>query len=158
MPSGVHVSALGHGEGCSVQEWLVRPCWNTAVVKPLLHLLSGNSHCRPRPCTSTSTLLMWSFFKTNVATDRVKKYLFDNTMQVLTRLSVRDECWMPSRRTPGKNLCNSVDTSYNNYVIMKAMASQITSFGIVYSTVLFRDIRKHQSSASLAFVTGEFPA
>ena len=46
-------------------------------------------------------------------------------------------------------------------VIMGAMASQITSLSIVYSTVYSgADQRKHQSSASLAFcaVTGEFPA
>ena len=48
---------------------------------------------------------------------------------------------------------------------MSAMASQITSLTIVYSTVYScADQRKHQSSASLAFgqrnspVTGEFPA
>ena len=48
---------------------------------------------------------------------------------------------------------------------MSAMASQITSFTIVYSTVYSgADQREHQSSASLAFVrgnspeTGEFPA
>ena len=42
---------------------------------------------------------------------------------------------------------------------MDTMASQITSLTIVYSTV-YSDAnqRKHQSSASLAFVTGEFPA
>ena len=51
-------------------------------------------------------------------------------------------------------------------VITGAMPSQITSFTIVYSTVYSSaDQRKHQSSASLAFVctgnspvTGEFPA
>ena len=38
---------------------------------------------------------------------------------------------------------------------MRAMASQITSPTIVYSTVyLDADQRKHQSSASLAFVRG----
>ena len=38
---------------------------------------------------------------------------------------------------------------------MRAMASQITSLTIVYSTVyLDADQRKHQSSASLAFVRG----
>ena len=48
--------------------------------------------------------------------------------------------------------------------IMITMASQITSLTIVYSTVYSdADQRKHQSSASLAFVwgihrTGEFPA
>ena len=42
---------------------------------------------------------------------------------------------------------------------MGAMASQITSFTIVYSTVYSGvDYRKRQSSASLAFVTVEFPA
>ena len=43
---------------------------------------------------------------------------------------------------------------------MSAMASQITSLTIVYSTVYSdADQRKHQSSASLAtLVTGEFPA
>ena len=49
-------------------------------------------------------------------------------------------------------------------VLMGAMASRITSLAIVYSTVYAgTDQRKHQSSASLAFVgnspvTGEFPA
>ena len=48
-----------------------------------------------------------------------------------------------------------------NDVIMSAIASQITSLTIDYSTVdSGADQRKHQSSASLAFVwvTGEFPA
>ena len=40
-------------------------------------------------------------------------------------------------------------------VIMSAMASQITSFWIVYSTLLSgADQRKHQCSASLAFMRG----
>ena len=42
-----------------------------------------------------------------------------------------------------------------NDVIMSAMASQITSLTIVYSSVYSgADQRKHQSSASLAFVWG----
>ena len=44
---------------------------------------------------------------------------------------------------------------YYSYVIMGAMASQITSIAIVYSTVYWgADQRKHQSSASLVFVQG----
>ena len=44
---------------------------------------------------------------------------------------------------------------HNNDVIMNTMASQITSLTIVYSTVYSgADQRKHQSSASLAFVRG----
>ena len=49
-----------------------------------------------------------------------------------------------------------------NDVIISAMASQITSLPIVYSTVYSRRrSKKHQSSSTLAFVrgmTGEFPA
>ena len=48
-------------------------------------------------------------------------------------------------------------THYGN-VIMGAIVSEITSLMIVYSTVYSdADQRKHQSSTSLAFVTGEFP-
>ena len=48
-----------------------------------------------------------------------------------------------------------VPHSHYNDVIMGAMASQITSLTIVYSTVYSRKHqRKHQSSASLAFVRG----
>ena len=44
---------------------------------------------------------------------------------------------------------------HNGDVIMGAMASQNTSLTIVYSTVYSgEDQRKHQSSASLAFVRG----
>ena len=44
---------------------------------------------------------------------------------------------------------------YNDDIIMSAMASQITSLTIVYSIVYSgADQRKHQSSASLAFVRG----
>ena len=58
-----------------------------------------------------------------------------------------------------------VSQEHHDEVIMSAMASQITSLTIVYSIVYSgTDQRKHQSSASLAFVqgnspvTGEFPA
>ena len=45
--------------------------------------------------------------------------------------------------------------SHYGDVVMSAIASQITSLAIVYSTVyLDADQRKHQSSASLAFVRG----
>ena len=57
-----------------------------------------------------------------------------------------------------------VQVMHYNAIIMSAMASQITSLTIVYSTVYTSaDQRKHQSSTSLAFVqessllTSEFP-
>ena len=50
---------------------------------------------------------------------------------------------------------NTVMLYHYNGVIMSAMASQITGVSIVYSTAcLGADQRKHQSSASLAFVRG----
>ena len=49
---------------------------------------------------------------------------------------------------------STISIHYND-VIMNAMASKITSHTIVYSTVnSCADQRKHQSSASLAFVRG----
>ena len=55
------------------------------------------------------------------------------------------------------SLWNSQHKSFSYYsdVIMGAIASQITSLMIVYSTVYSdEDQRKHQSSTSLAFVRG----
>ena len=48
-----------------------------------------------------------------------------------------------------------VSVSHYNDIIMTTIASQITSLAVVYSTVYSdADQRKHQSSASLAFVWG----
>ena len=67
----------------------------------------------------------------------------------------------------GRCLCDQISQQYYSDVIMGMMASQITSLIIVYSHVYSgTDQRKHQSSASLAFVRGihrgpvpgEFPA
>ena len=58
---------------------------------------------------------------------------------------------------PGLILVRTLSTCDRHYidVIMSAMASQITSLTIVYSTVYsVVDQRKYQSSASLAFVRG----
>ena len=52
------------------------------------------------------------------------------------------------------SMASCLHVHYND-VIMSAMVSQITSLAIVYLTVYSRaDQRKHQSSASLAFVRG----
>ena len=53
------------------------------------------------------------------------------------------------------NIASCTYNCHYNDVIMGAMASQITTLTIVYSTVYSgADQRKHQSSASLAFVRG----
>ena len=61
-----------------------------------------------------------------------------------------------STNWPADSTCRFQTTwGHYNDVIMSAMASQITSLTIVYSTVYpGADQRKHQSSASLAFVRG----
>ena len=59
--------------------------------------------------------------------------------------------YIPIRCSIYQNIC-SLHCGYND-VILSAMAYQITSLTIVYSTVYSgADQRKHQSSASLAFV------
>ena len=51
--------------------------------------------------------------------------------------------------------CDSPRVSHYSEAIMGPMASQITSLTIIYSIVYWgADQRKHQSSASLAFVRG----
>ena len=60
----------------------------------------------------------------------------------------------PVNSNAAKHLCENI---HYDDVTMGAMASQITSLTIVYSTVYSSaDQRKHQNSAPL--VTGEFPA
>ena len=62
--------------------------------------------------------------------------------------------WRPWCMVNNEEVTYSVLLHYSD-VIMGAMASQITSLTIVYSTVYsVADQRKHQSSASLAFVRG----
>ena len=70
-------------------------------------------------------------------------------------------CWKPVSHFPiCRTSCPDVHMTtsrmyHYNDVIMGTIASQITSLTIVYSTVYSdADQRKHQSSASLAFVRG----
>ena len=61
------------------------------------------------------------------------------------------------KQPPWYVLCHEIRQSYLHYddVIMTTLASQITSLTVVYSIVYSGvDQRKHQSSASLAFVRG----
>ena len=68
---------------------------------------------------------------------------------VLVRCYIMEKIWTYVRWT-----VECIISHYSD-VIMDTMASQITSLTIVYSTVYSStDQRKHQSSASLAFVRG----
>ena len=70
-------------------------------------------------------------------------------------------CHSPTHGCPRRRFCvHNVNTAdwriyHYNDIIMGTMASQITSLTMVYSTVYSgAEQRKHQSSASLAFVRG----
>ena len=54
----------------------------------------------------------------------------------------------------GAITCHATNSQHQDDVTMSAMASQITSHTIVYSTVYWDGDKKHQSSASLACVWG----
>ena len=67
-------------------------------------------------------------------------------------LNTNTHVWIA--RTCGLEVCDNDPIHYND-VILTTMASEITSLTVVYSTVYSdADQRKHQSSASLAFVWG----
>ena len=68
------------------------------------------------------------------------------------RQLVRSMTWTSNNRII---VCNAYSWNHYGDVIMGAIASRITSLTIVYSAVYSdADQRKHQSSASLAFVWG----
>ena len=77
----------------------------------------------------------------------------------MSHLSEREQTWAkPCAELTGYVVSfSTAQLKYNHYtdVMMTTMASQITSLTVVYSTVYSdADQRKHQSSASLAFVRG----
>ena len=66
----------------------------------------------------------------------------------------RSDCQLGTDTLPSLGWPQCLKNHYSN-VIMSVMASQITSLTIIFSTVYSgADQRKHQSSASLAFVRG----
>ena len=84
--------------------------------------------------------------------------LYDESLELSTLDKVTCATRIPSEwngNKPANQRRITVQTCHYIDVIMSAMASQITNLTIVYSTVYSgADQRKHQSSASLAFVRG----
>ena len=120
-----------------------------------LHLnkrLSKQSRCRWFETLSRSSWYHWNVWR-----------YFDFKLNSTTNL-IPCVKWLTSqhwvRFWPGAYSTISISDKYttvryDNAVIMGTMASQITSLMIVYSIVYSgADKRKHQSSASLAFVRG----
>ena len=98
-----------------------------------------------------ASLLEWRL-RVNVMENR--KWAFGGKMATSGLLStvVPESRWATC---PIDKKYQNKNVSHYGDVIMGTIASQITSFAIVYSTVYSgADQRKHQSSASLAFVRG----
>ena len=91
-------------------------------------------------------------------------YICCATQQMIEQIMTNKDCYCVYRTEHKKAASISLKTAYYKVphfpvhysaVIMSMMASQINSLTIVYSTVYSgADQRKHQSSASLAFVRG----
>ena len=141
-----------------------------------LFLRLGNRWCNSVPTHldwDNNVLLLFEFLCVFLMTQ--EKGIM-GSLYVITRYSmILVGVKLKTKKVIDKNMIKSVYIwklrhihlfrKYYNDVIMSVMASQITSVTIVYSSVYpGGDQRKHQSSASLAFVggnspvTGEYPA
>ena len=103
--------------------------------------------------------IIWGFL---LRTPRLLYYLFHNQHLCFrigdywkhSHQGHHNVCWWPDFTGPPTGTLVKIEFKLH-YVRMGAMASQITSLTIVYSTVYSgADQSKHQSSASLAFVWG----
>ena len=114
-----------------------------SVAWQILHCLNTNAY-------SHDTLLC---IRTNSSANTLPLYHI-TAMQLFPVVS---PAWLGNKAdlfTPTLYACDVMTWHYND-VIISAMASQITSLTIGYSAVYSgTDERKHQSSASLAFVRG----
>ena len=84
-------------------------------------------------------------------------FVVSSVASEVVQMTILASCWiLPYKGPVMRNVwTSSWNFFHNNDVIMSMIASQITSLISVYSTVyLGADQRKHQSSASLAFVWG----
>ena len=85
----------------------------------------------------------------------IRCYLPSSQLSVIWCCLYVTACLMNRFNTVGKWYFSQIPVRHYNDVIMTTIASQITSLAFVYSTVYSdADQRKHQSSASLAFVWG----
>ena len=121
---------------CGIQPWLCAP-WNIPNC-----LRNGKSALERRDkIADILQTTFWNFRESKLL------YLYPNFNKICSQVQYRIGL--------GNGLVPEVRQSHYNDIILGAMASQITSIKIAYSTVYSgADQRKHQSSASLAFVRG----
>ena len=116
--------------------------YDVIVMCPRLLRWRGTNHRRPRPLGNRARRQGWLYMSHQVEVIRNKKWLKTNSVNVKAKL--HRAC---------KKVSQYAGRHYND-VIIGTIASQITSLTIVYSNVYSgADQRKHQSSASLAFVS-----
>ena len=100
----------------------------------------------------TTKLVLWQPFVFNETTMRYCDNTIDCLQSIRNRHSIACPLWC---LLWVHHLCVILRWRHYGDAIMGAIASQITSLTVVYSTVYSdADQRKHQSSASLAFVRG----
>ena len=129
----------------------------TVVLETVESLWSGKWHTQPllriKPTTHGLHVECSNHWATGMRHFPIHSLEHDNSINMST---------LPSQYIVYESRYNrltryGLDVWVDHYddVIMGAMASQITSLTIVYSIVYIgTDLRKHQSSASLAFVRG----
>ena len=93
-----------------------------------------------RPCNKLEYIYLWACWARNLL--HILRH-FESLRQLVGYIPIEESC------------CCIVLQDHYSDVIMGAMAFQITSLTIVYSTLYSNpDQRKHESSTSLAFVRG----
>ena len=128
--------SFGHMNGCFQK---VSKVWDRKCLDPGGTWTFGKY---PSDISTESEVIFLKLRIMNVHRQRIVEIIRRYSVVATTFFS----CW--------KGLHYRKTTHYTD-VIMSAMASQITSLTILYSTVYSgADQRKHQSSASLAFVRG----
>ena len=105
--------------------------------------------------TNAGILLIWTL-GTNFSEIFIEIFIQENAFENVVRTPTSIPCLnVLTRWTITSEIIHPTVDVHKSDVIMGAIASQNTSLAIVYSTVYSdADQRKHQSSASLAFVRG----
>ena len=108
----------------------------------------------PQMILKTSSVLLFQNWRLY---NRSAQCFIYSILRNVAGLDIRCQDWCyvcVQPESPGWHALFAIKSHYND-VIMGAIASQITGLASVYSAVkLGADQRKHQSSASLAFVRG----
>ena len=108
---------------------------------------------QPLICNTFSVLSLWNKSVLRLWNSLHQEYIWSGT-SLWSFCNMQVIVWNPHITKLRQSWRHYQMVHYND-VIMSAMASQITSLMIVYSTVCSgADKKKHQSSAPLAFVRG----